>query len=295
MMDNLCEVTERLWIRYVLGGKGDELQIREPFLNSDCIIMGAGKGGLRGHEHTSLQLRDIWCRQKHISPNVCLVYGGLQLRREYEDKQHHINMENSFSVLYKKWKDSWEIVHIHQSMPDFELADHEHYVRSLAEQIKESHDKIKELKILAEKDSLTNLMNYRTFRECYENWIFDETWLFILDVDKFKQINDSYGHVTGNHVLQEIASVLKAEVRESDVICRMGGDEFMILCNGLDTEIKAREFARRIQKKVADAMKQKISWAGISVGMAKVGSKETLENAMERSDADLYKKKRGGR
>lgn len=305
-MDDLRELTRKLWKMYVLGSGEDTFQKLGIFLNPDCVIIGTGKHEfytnlakfnealekeMMERETIQFQFRDFWCEQMDIGSDVCLVYGGLHIWWESQDKKVYINMESRFSVLYKKENDRWEIVHIHQSMPNLEQQEDEYYPKTLAEQVEESQKKLEKLKKLAEKDSLTNLINYRTFKEYYENWMFDKTWLFIFDIDKFKQINDSYGHVMGNHVLQTLAETLESAVRSSDIVCRMGGDEFIILSNGFDTEETAEEFVWRIQKKIADVMKDKVDWKGVSVGMTQVRDGETFDVAMERADADLYTKK----
>ena len=88
---------------------------------------------------------------------------------------------------------------------------------------------------MAERDSLTNLMNYRTFQAYFANYTICCTWLFMLDIDKFKKINDTHGHLVGNTVLKILARVLEKTVRSSDLICRLGGDEFIVLCSGFRT------------------------------------------------------------
>lgn len=309
MKDDFCQKTKELWNGYFFGDGQETLESLEDLLMPDCVIIGTGKHEfyrdaeqfreafrqeLKERQDVQFQTKDFWCEQKKLSEDVCLTYGGLYIWWESDDKTVYINMESRFTILYKKTDDGWRITHIHQSMPNPEQHDKEYYPKTLAQQVRESQEKLEELRILAEKDSLTNLMNYRTFQECYANWSFNRTWLFVLDINKFKMINDTYGHLTGNEVLQILAETLMGMVRSSDIVCRMGGDEFIILSNGLNTEEKALELAQRIQEKVEKTLRDKVYWAGISVGMTEVFDGEALDTVIQRADERLYKKKNNG-
>ena len=153
------------------------------------------------------------------------------------------------------------------------------------------------LQILAERDGLTGLINYRTFQEGYQQYVdtHSSCWIFIIDVDKFKDVNDTFGHMAGNHVLKKMAMTLSNIVRSSDIVCRMGGDEFILLCSGFETEEQAHTFAKRIKSAVVDAGKGERAWAGISVGKASVSAANKLESVIETADADLYQDKKNNR
>ena len=153
------------------------------------------------------------------------------------------------------------------------------------------------MQTLAERDGLTGLINYRTFQERYKQYV-DTTsscWIFIIDVDKFKEVNDTFGHMSGNHVLKKMATTLKNIVRSSDIVCRMGGDEFILLCGGFETEEQAHAFAQRIKSAIAEAGKDERAWAGISVGKASVSAANELEQVIETADVDLYQDKKNSR
>lgn len=305
-MSDLCDLTKRIWYSYVLGEEDEELKDMEDIYVPDCVIIGTGKHEIytglaqfktalqqemAERQAVRFQLKDFWCEERKITPETSFVFGGIYIWWESDDKKIYINMESRFSILYKKENDRWKIVHIHQSMPNLEQAEGEYYPKTMAEQIKESYEDLERFKVLAERDSLTELINYRTFSECYANWKFDKTWLFVLDIDKFKQINDKYGHLTGNQVLQKMARLLEYTVRASDLVCRMGGDEFLVLTNGFVSEEKAQDFVKRIQRQAAEEMKDTVSWSGISVGMTRVSEGESLDMVIERADRKLYEVK----
>jgi diguanylate cyclase (GGDEF)-like protein len=92
-----------------------------------------------------------------------------------------------------------------------------------------------------------------------------------------------------------MAKTLNGIVRPSDIVCRMGGDEFILLCSGIETEEQAQSFAQRIKKAMIDAGKGERAWAGISVGKAKMSAGDKLEEVIEVADADLYDHKKNNR
>lgn len=305
-MRDLCDLTKRMWYAYILGEEKKEIDNIGNMCTPDCVIIGTGKHEIYTdmeefkaalqlemvrRRDIRLQLKDFWCEERPITAETSFVFGGIYIWWESDDKKIYINMENRFSILYKKENDSWKIVHIHLSMPNLEQAEGEYYPKTMADHMKETYENMERFKLLAEKDSLTGLINYRTFSERYANWKFDKTWLFVLDIDKFKQINDQYGHLTGNQVIEKLARLLENSVRSSDLVCRMGGDEFLVLSNGFASEEKAQDFVRRIQKQAEKEMKDTVTWIGISVGMTRVLEGESLDMAIERADRKLYEAK----
>jgi diguanylate cyclase (GGDEF)-like protein/PAS domain S-box-containing protein len=112
------------------------------------------------------------------------------------------------------------------------------------------------IEYLAHYDSLTNLPNRALFADRLQHALVTglrnkkKTALLFLDLDKFKSVNDTMGHLAGDLLLQSVADRLKSCVRESDTICRQGGDEFMILL----AEIGSSEDAERVASKIVAAM-----------------------------------------
>ena len=112
-----------------------------------------------------------------------------------------------------------------------------------------------ELKNLAIRDPLTGLYNHREFFRLLQDEVHrSERYahplsLLMIDLDKFKEINDTLGHLTGDHVLQHVAAVIGEQIRKSDHASRYGGDEFAILLPETDLQ-EAFEFAERLQQAV---------------------------------------------
>jgi hemerythrin len=120
----------------------------------------------------------------------------------------------------------------------------------------------------------------------------------MVDVDHFKQVNDTYGHDIGDKVLVSISKILKDSLRNDDILCRLGGDEFLIICS--NTEFSGgMSVAELIRQKVSE-LKVDIGgkyWnASISIGVApRIPSLKNYEALIKLSDQSLYKSKQKGK
>ena len=153
-------------------------------------------------------------------------------------------------------------------------------------------------------DPLTGLINRREFErrldEAMDTAHADEAvhMLFYMDLDRFKAVNDSCGHLAGDNMLREVAGLIKDQVRDSDFVGRLGGDEFGALLIGCPID-KARQIASDICNAVADyrfVWKDKIFNIGISIGLVEVShASGTLQDVMSAADSACYVAKQHGR
>jgi diguanylate cyclase (GGDEF)-like protein/PAS domain S-box-containing protein len=157
----------------------------------------------------------------------------------------------------------------------------------------------------ASHDALTGLVNRREFEQRLQDALeaaHDGTArhvLCYLDLDRFKAVNDECGHVAGDSMLREVAALIKEEVRDSDTVGRLGGDEFGVLLFGCPLE-KARQIADDVVRAVGDfrfVWKDKIFNVGVSVGLVEVSRESgSLEDLIGAADSACYvAKKQGGR
>jgi len=153
-------------------------------------------------------------------------------------------------------------------------------------------------------DPLTGLVNRREFErrldEAMDTAHADEAVhiVFYMDLDRFKAVNDTCGHQAGDNMLREVATLIKEQVRDSDFVGRLGGDEFGALLIGCPIE-KARKIATDICNAVADyrfVWKDKIFNIGISIGLIEVShTSGTLQDVMSAADSACYMAKQQGR
>ena len=162
----------------------------------------------------------------------------------------------------------------------------------------------KELAILSQTDGLTQLFNRSHWESClqaeYKRWMRSQhaSSLVILDIDHFKKVNDTYGHVVGDDVIRHLAKLIQVHVRETDIPGRYGGEEFVVLLP--DTPLKnAYVFAERLRRAVEASITRyndiDLKYT-ISMGIAEVEPTiKSYESWMACADAALYHAKENGR
>jgi diguanylate cyclase (GGDEF)-like protein len=121
--------------------------------------------------------------------------------------------------------------------------------------------------------------------------------ILVFDVDHFKKVNDQFGHDTGDRVLSTIAQVIGNNVRQTDVLGRWGGEEFILICPQITLE-QVKGLAEKLRLAIEEQEFNTPNGAlkvTISIGAAIVDPQETFEAAFKRADTALYKAKNSGR
>jgi diguanylate cyclase (GGDEF)-like protein len=180
------------------------------------------------------------------------------------------------------------------AQPDAALA-----IRRLRRQLAEALAKIEDLQACADTDFLLGVLNRRGFeRELGRAVAYIRRYratgaLIVLDVDRLKPINDTFGHAAGDAVLKAVVDVLQRHVRASDVIGRLGGDEFVLLLWNLteaDALAKAALLEDAIDHLVFTFNDHSVS-AGASTGVAWLGLEADAADALEQADRAMYARK----
>lgn len=146
-------------------------------------------------------------------------------------------------------------------------------------------------------DLLTGLVNRRSLEISMNQWIAARMpfSLIVLDVDKFKFVNDTYGHLTGDEVLRQVAGIISANVRPGDVCCRFGGEEFVVLLPRTKAE-DAYIVAERIRKTLEKSEVPLAMRVTSSQGIAHYPTHGvSLEELLGQADRALYAAKNRGR
>lgn len=143
-------------------------------------------------------------------------------------------------------------------------------------------------------DPLTGLYNRRHFASIFQDHVSQAKRsnkpisILFIDIDDFKNINDNFGHHTGDLVLEQLAVILKDSLRPYDLPVRWGGEEFLLLLPGV-SEKSASEIADRIRKKCLEILSAKFSLKiTVSIGVASYNENETLHSFVDKADQSLY-------
>ena len=155
---------------------------------------------------------------------------------------------------------------------------------------------ISELEEMARHDVLTGLPNRRSFIEAMETRIMrcqrygDITALLFLDVNGLKTINDAHGHTAGDQLLSRLARLLDDNIRASDMVARIGGDEFALLLDKLDAdqvEAKIKFLTERIASSTLQYHGSHIKMSA-AIGYCFIGPKDSVEDLMLQADQSMY-------
>ena len=148
----------------------------------------------------------------------------------------------------------------------------------------------------AETDELTGLINRAGYDRLLEELELKNTILLLVDTDKFKGINDRFGHETGDRVLKKISKSLLANFRQNDYVCRIGGDEFAVLMLNTGTleDERIQDKIRYINRELASTAADELPTVSVSVGAARGTGAEDWTTLFKQADSVLYKVKQDG-
>jgi len=161
----------------------------------------------------------------------------------------------------------------------------------------------KRLTNIASTDKLTGIYNRRAFDIIIDQALKDvqreqrDLSLILFDIDHFKKINDTYGHLAGDCMVQKVVETTIHAIRNNDIICRWGGDEFLIILKGcrLKDAITTAEKIRKEIKAYPALYQEKSIYATVSLGVTEYARGDTKDSLLNRADSALYAAKAGGR
>jgi diguanylate cyclase (GGDEF)-like protein len=183
-----------------------------------------------------------------------------------------------------------------------DVADVEQFIAEISAlrgKVAQLQERVEQLDLLEHEDSLVALPIRRGFMRALERLIdrvgryHEKAALLFVDLDGLKLINDSFGHLAGDEALIQVARLLVGGVRKSDVVARIGGDEFAVLLVHSD-ETSAHETARRLIDLIADSDFTHDGQAlplSVAIGAGAIRGDDTPETAMARADREMYRRK----
>jgi diguanylate cyclase (GGDEF)-like protein len=246
-----------------------------------------------------------------VSPDACLIMAVITFQVEIGGAIE--KLAPRFSFLMRRGGDrAWRLLHLHASIPwslqqegeSFPLQEVEERNRRLerlvAERTQALNQTLELLQKLATTDKLTGIHN----RAKLDELIADEhrmlqrfaraSSIAILDIDHFKDINDTHGHLVGDRVLQELAAVLGGSVRGIDRLGRWGGEEFLILLPEASAA-NARSVLERLRERLRAHDFRLSLPVTLSAGIAQYRPGESVDAWISRADEMLYQAKHAGR
>jgi len=172
--------------------------------------------------------------------------------------------------------------------------------RSVYDNLVSRHQAFRRIETLAQRDALTGLWNRAAFLSLLEAQFYPsvrkQIALIAIDLDRFKDINDTLGHPVGDAVLREAADRIRSALRPGDEVSRVGGDEFLVMLVGRRAE-EATAIAHNILARFSDpfAIHMTRSICGASIGYALAQSDTTMDALLRNADLALYEAKKSGR
>jgi len=195
-----------------------------------------------------------------------------------------ITQKELVAMAYSRWA---ELLRTH--------ADELHELVGLLEK------RTEKLEYLASTDPLTGAYNRNKFEQGLEAEIgrfyrykSAPFSVMMLDIDHFKQINDSHGHLSGDMALKAISQAIKEHVRDSDLFARWGGEEFILMLPFTEGD-QAAVFAERLREMVRELKIEQLPALTVSIGVAEYRENDSMETLLERADQALYRAKEEGR
>ena len=152
-------------------------------------------------------------------------------------------------------------------------------------------------------DALTGLYNRRQMDEYISHEMaiskryMNGFWIMLADIDHFKKINDNFGHPVGDLVIKKVAMILKKHFRESDLVARWGGEEFLILIKEISLDslkIKSEKLRADVEKNHFAGLDKDLK-VTISMGLAEFQEFDTIDDIVKKADDALYMAKNTGR
>jgi len=266
--------------------------------------VAGGKDADNYHDGSSLvglRLSDVMTREK-ADWFIAQIHTSLREEKlhivEYSLSQTDVKgLENSSGPSGELWFEG-------RLQPLSKSYDGERAVVWVARNITSRHQLEDELRRISETDPLTEIANRRKFLKGLNEFYTEyrryqhPASLLMLDIDHFKNINDSFGHLAGDQVLCQISRICEDRLRKVDLFCRFGGEEFAVLLPHTEAA-SARSMAERLRKAIADHVYE-FSYDGlkvtVSIGISEIHPEDSsIDEVIKRADASLYQAKHQGR
>jgi len=314
-IDNDVEILDELYNK--LSRIVDSDYIIESYINAEQALIGCFNNIIAGNEilitingnnNSEVACDEFLVQLNKNSPNTKNIVFKDSL--DIDSLENIINNSSIYKIIPRKLKKvDFELIvleAIKLNAQERRLKDYQTVLEDAVDKrTKELNNINVKLNILATIDSLSGVKNRRSFFEScgpmisYNRREKKDLAVLMIDIDKFKFINDTYGHKAGDNIIKEMAQSTQASLRKSDVFGRLGGEEFaaVLPSTSLRGAIKVAEHIRNEMENLefVSSKKQKIKFT-VSIGVSMLSSQDNdLDAVLHKADLALYKAKRNGR
>lgn len=246
-----------------------------------------------------------------VTPKVGLAKLRMHMKTVIEDQTAQFNYSR-MSLMFVWIRGKWFLEHIHVSLPTTAHGENEAYPvvelerraavleRMVARRTGELEEARRRLEQQATTDSLTGVYNRAKADELLRIEMARAERsgaplsVLLVDVDHFKQVNDTLGHSAGDRVLRSFSRLLCDHARQTDYVARWGGEEFLIICPGTGKE-EAGQLAERLRTRVESHRFSREINVTASIGVSELRPADTREELVSRADGAMYRAKDAGR
>jgi diguanylate cyclase (GGDEF)-like protein len=251
---------------------------------------------------------------------IAVVKGRTDVKAKLDTALRGFMLSEEYNHIFQQWlvlpeKDFWDVQKVFWTMAalmlflvmSFLIIRHRELVTlnaSLQQQIDEATSQLSQsneyLKDLTVTDALTGINNRRAFEHSLNELMtrahrYQQSFsMMIFDIDDFKHLNDSYGHDMGDRVLQEIVDRIQNTVRDVDILCRWGGEEFTVLMPETQ-KVGALKMAERCRQAIAAELFDEVGPVSISLGVTCYQADDNERKLFKRADDALYQAKADGK
>lgn len=303
---------QAVWRLYMLNQDLERLEAECALLPEELLVIGTGrhefyqdrqafvagvKESLAESWDIHFEILDEWYAVQRITGDVCVVYGTIWVREKgTSGKRVFVEMDTRFTIVCRDRPEGVQICSIHHSIAYTEQMEGEYYPKTLSSLAEEAIRKTAALERRAELDGLTELYNRTaTERQIVGAMAQERGVFYMLDLDCFKDVNDTLGHPKGDQVIQRFAQLLRGTFGPGSIIGRMGGDEFAVWGGLMDRTMAERLFAALVEGCGELAEKIGVPFC-CSAGACEAGpGAEEFEALYQRADRALYKAKAAGK
>ena len=314
-IDNDVEILDELYNK--LSRIVDSDYIIESYINAEQALIGCFNNIIAGNEilitingnnNSDVNCDEFLVELHKNSPNTKNIVFKDSL--SLDSLENIVNNSAIYKIIPRKLKKvDFELIvleAIKLNAQERRLKDYQRVLEDAVDKrTKELNNINVKLNILATIDSLSGVKNRRSFFEScgpmisYNRREKKDLAVLMIDIDKFKFINDTYGHKAGDNIIKQMAQSTQASLRKSDVFGRLGGEEFaaVLPSTSLRGAIKVAEHIRNEMENLefVSAKKQKIKFT-VSIGISMLSSQDNdLDAVLHKADLALYKAKRNGR